>query len=341
MTQSKNSTAQHYQQLTPEERGAIQAYLNAGKSKAEISRLLHRSRSTVSREIKRGRVQQRNHDYLFVYRYYADTSQLFHERARQKCHSKGLKERCRLFFKLFTRALKRRPRIESVDSYIHVFRRAHPDKRCPSTPTVYRYIDQGRLDVRNIDLPAKLKRHVKANHPHHSRQNKRLAGTSIEERPDVINDRKRFGDWEGDLVKGQRQASEPALMTLTERQLRYELIVKIPNSHADTCLESLQNVVDKQPELFKTITFDNGSEFKLLDQVKGPKIYFAHPYSPWERGSNENQNGLIREYIPKGQSLHGFSKEAIGQVQEALNQKHRKMLGYASAAELIEAELAS
>jgi IS30 family transposase len=89
-------------------------------------------------------------------------------------------------------------------------------------------------------------------------------------------------------------------------------------------LESLQNVVDKQPELFKTITFDNGSEFKRLDQVKGPQIY---PYSPWERGSNENQNGLIREYIPKGQSLHGFSKDAIAQVQEALNQKHRKMLG--------------
>ncbi|WP_353948641.1 IS30 family transposase [Sporolactobacillus sp. Y61] len=341
MTQSKNSTAEHYQQLTPEERGAIEAYLNAGKSKAEISRLLHRSRSTISCEIRRGRVQQRNYDYLFVYRYYADTSQLFHERARQKCHSKGLEERCWLFFKMFTKALKRRPRIESVDSYIHVFKQAHPNKPCPSTPTVYRYIDQDRLDVKNIDLPAKLRRHVKTSHHNHSCKNKRLAGPSIEERSDVINDRKRFGDWEGDLVKGKRQASEPALLTLTERQLRYELIVKIPNYHADTCLKYLQNVVDKQPELFKTITFDNGSEFKLLDQVKGPQVYFAHPYSPWERGGNENQNGLIREYIPKGQSLHGFSKDAIAQVQEALNQKHRKALSYASAAELIEAALAS
>jgi IS30 family transposase len=78
-----------------------------------------------------------------------------------------------------------------------------------------------------------------------------------------------------------------------------------------------------------------------LDQIQGPQIYFAHPYSPWERGSNENQNGLIREYIPKGLSLHGFSGDDIAKVQEALNQKHRMTLGYANAAELIEATLAS
>lgn len=100
-------------------------------------------------------------------------------------------------------------------------------------------------------------------------------------------------------------------------------------------LKYLQNIIDKDGFIFSTITFDNGSEFKLLNKVKGPKVYFAHPYSPWERGSNENLNGLIREYISKGKSLREFSETAINKIQSALNQKHRKVLNYASAAELI------
>lgn len=326
MTQSKNSTTKHYQQLTPEERGEIQAYLNAGESQAEIARRLDRSRSTISREIRRGTVQQRNSDYLFFTEYFADTSQIRHEKARQNCRFRGLEEACWLFFKMLKTVLKRRPRIDSVDGFVHTFKQAHPDKPCPSTPTVYRYIGQGRLDIKNIDLPAKVRRHVKSNRHNHSRKNKRLAGTSIDERPDTINNRERFGDWEGDLVKGKRQASEPALMTLTERRTRYEIIVKIPNYHAGTCLKELQATIDQHPSYFKTITFDNGSEFKLLDQVQVPQIYFAHPYSPWKRGSNENQNGLI----PKGLSRQGFSGDDIAKVQDALNPKHRMTLGYAS-----------
>lgn len=335
MTQANSSTINHYQQLTAEERGEIEAYLNTDMSQADIARRLHRSRSTISREIKRGTVQQRNSDYLFVHRYYADTSQLFYEQRRLNCHSKGLLSRCWLFFAMLTKELKKRPRIESVDSFVHVFGKKHPDKPCPSTPTVYRYIDQGKLNIHNIDLPAKLRRHVKSNRHSHSRKNKRLAGTSIDERPQSVTQRSEFGDWEGDLVKGKRQASEPALMTLTERRTRYEIIVKIPNYHADTCLNELQTTIDQHPGYFKTVTFDNGSEFKLLNQVRGAKIYFAHPYSPWERGSNENLNGLIREYIPKGESLHGFSRQTIANIQATLNQKHRKMLDYASAAELL------
>ncbi|KRM08993.1 IS30 family transposase [Paucilactobacillus suebicus] len=341
MTQPKSSTVKHYQQLTPEERGEIEAYLRAEKSQAEIAHRLHRSRSTISREIKRGLVQQRRYDYQFVYLYYADTSQLFHDQKRQKCHSKGLLKRCWLFFAMLIKTLKQRPRSESIDSFINAFKQMYPDKPCPSTPTVYRYIDQGRLDIQNIDLPAKLKRHVKGNHHGHARINKRLAGTSIEQRPASVNQRQSFGHWEGDLVKGKRKASEPALMTLTERKTRYEIIVKIPNYHATTCLAYLQQLIDKSAKSFKSITFDNGSEFKLLNQIKGPKIYFTHPSAPWERGSNENQNGLIREYIPKGQSLYNFTVATITQIQTALNQKHRRILDYKTAASLFQKSLTS
>lgn len=172
MTQSKHSTTKHYQQLPPEERGEIEAYLNAGKSQADIARLTNRSRSTISREIKRGTIRQRNSDYLFFTKYFADTSQLIYDKARQNCRFGGLEKVCWLFFKMLKTALKRRPRIDSVDGFVHAFKQTHPDQPCPSTPTVYRYIDQGRLDIKNIDLPAKLRRHVKSNRHNHSRKNK-------------------------------------------------------------------------------------------------------------------------------------------------------------------------
>ena len=126
MTQFNNSTTKHYQQLTPEERGEIEAYLNAGKSQADIARLINRSRSTISREIKRGTVQQRNSDYLFFTKYFADTSQIRHEKARQNFRFRRLEEVCWLFFKMLKTALKRRPRIDSVDGFVHAFKQTHP-----------------------------------------------------------------------------------------------------------------------------------------------------------------------------------------------------------------------
>jgi len=105
--------------------------LNAGESQAEIARRLDRSRSTISREIRRGTVQQRNSDYLFFTEYFADTSQIRHEKARQNCRFRGLEEVCWLFFKMLKTALKRRPRIDSVDGFVHTFKQAHPDKPCP------------------------------------------------------------------------------------------------------------------------------------------------------------------------------------------------------------------
>lgn len=121
-------------------------------------------------------------------------------------------------------------------------------------------------------------------------------------------------------------------MTLTERVTRFELIIKIPNYHAQTCLDELQAVINERgTSQFKSITFDNGSEFSLLDQVKGTQIYFAHPYSSWERGSNENANGQIREYIPKGESLKNYTENQIQQIQDALNNRIRKSIHYLSA----------
>jgi IS30 family transposase len=338
MTQSNSNTAaKHYQQLSQEERGEIQAFLECGRSMRWIANRLHRSPSTISREIKRGTVRQLDYDYLPFYSYFAESGQANHEKMRSHSHSKGLLEPCWLFFSMLHKALQQRPRVDSIDSFVHRFMRQHPEKRCPSTPTVYRYVDLGLLPIRNVDLPMKLRRREKSKRKHHDRMNKKILGTSIDERPDVINNRSRVGDWEGDLVKGKRTSNEPAIMTLTERVTRYEILVKIPDYHAKTCQQALQSVIDSYgSDFFQSITFDNGSEFSLLNQVKGTQLFFAHPYSPWERGSNENQNGLIRQYIPKGNSLHDYSETYIADIQNCLNNKLRKCLGYLSANEAMQ-----
>lgn len=144
---------------------------------------------------------------------------------------------------MLCKALKKHVRLDSIDSFIHRFRRSHPDKPCPSTPTVYRYIDMGMLDLNNSDLPMKLRRRVKGNRKLHLRMNKKTLGTSIDDRPNYIDDRLLPGDWEGDLIKGKRIASEPAVMTLTERLSRVEIIVKIPDYHAETCRDTLQAIL--------------------------------------------------------------------------------------------------
>lgn len=334
MTQSNHNTTITYQQLSAEERGQIEAFLKDGQSIRQIARNLHRNPSTISREVKRGTVRQLNSDYLPYYRYFADSGQVIYEEHRLNCHSKGLLKRCWLFFKMLCKALRKHFRVDSVDSFVHRFQRNHPGDPCPSTPTVYRYIDLGLLPLRNADLPMKLRRRVKNTKNPHQRKNQKVLGTSIDERPDIVNERTTIGDWEGDLVKGKRTVNEPAVMTLTDRLSRFEIIVKIPNYHADTCRDALQGIIDKYgADKFHSVTFDNGSEFSLLNQVKGVKVYFAHPYSPWERGSNENQNGLIREFMPKGKSMRDYDDDYVAKVQDTLNHRLRKSLNYLSASE--------
>ncbi|WP_125608473.1 IS30 family transposase [Lapidilactobacillus bayanensis] len=331
MTQHKNTTIKYYQQLNPEERGMIETLRKQHTSIRQIAHKLQRAPSTICRELKRGAVKQLDYHQNYYWAYYADRGQVVHENNRTNCHANGLLKTCQDFFSSLTIALKAKYRSDGIDGFVHKYKAEHPDKKCPSTPTVYRYINQGLLPLRNSDLPEKLRRRVKGRRSH-NRKNKKILGTSIEKRPVEVDERLKAGNWEGDLVKGKRVASEPALMTLTERKTRFELIIKIPNYHAETCLESLQAAINEVGEqYFSSITFDNGSEFSSLAQIKGTQIYFAHPHSPWERGTNENINGETREFIPKGKSLKNYSEAAIKLIQDALNNKPRKILQYQSS----------
>ena len=329
MTHSQSTTARSYHQLTSDERGKIEVLCAQGKTLSVIAGDLNRSKSPISRELKRGVVNQMDSHHRIHPVYFADAAQCKHEEARVNSHAKGLLERCDYFFKELVEALKQRPRIHSVDSFVHDFQMRFPHLKCPSTPTVYRYIDAGLLPLTNLDLPVKLRRRVKRPGLRHARMNKHNLGESIENRPKAVDGRLGVGHWEGDLVKGKRVESEPALMTLTERYSRTEIIVKLPDYHAETCRRALQATIDDYgAKEFDSITFDNGSEFSSLASVTGTKIYFAHPYSPWERGSNENANGLLREYFPKGKSFKRVTLEEIQAVQSALNHRPRRSLGW-------------
>jgi IS30 family transposase len=332
MTLNQNTMISHYQQLQPYERGLIMARKSDGWSCRQIARELHRSPSTISRELKHGTIRQIGPNHKPFEAYFAETAQTIHANHQANSHAVSWLVKAPVFFQQLVIELRRKPRVHSIDSFVHWFKLNHQELACPLTPTVYRYIDNGLLELTNSELPMKLRRRVRSVRKAHQRMNKHTLGKSIEERPFGANNRTEIGHWEGDLVKGKRVASEPAIMTLTERVSRYEIIVKITDDHADTCRQALQDVIDDYgPEYFKTVTFDNGSEFADLSKVAGTTVYFAHPYSPWERGTNENQNQLIREFIPKGHSMRALTLTGIQAIQNALNQRPRKVLNYQSA----------
>lgn len=172
MTQIKHTTQNVYRQLQPEERGQIQVLYEQHHSEHAIAKAIHRSVSTISREITRGTVQQRDANYQYYTRYFADSGQINY----QKHRAKGLLKRCRLFFEMLPAALKQWPRVCSVDSFVHYFHQRHPDLPVPSTPTVYRYIDRGLLPIKNADLPKKPRRRVKHPGRRHTRLNRKQLG---------------------------------------------------------------------------------------------------------------------------------------------------------------------
>jgi IS30 family transposase len=201
----------------------------------------------------------------------------------------------------------------------------------------------GLLDVKNIDLPVKLRRSTKK---HKSRENKRILGRSIEERPECVETREEFGHWEADLVIGSKSGEDTPLLTMLERKTRSFTLIPLADKSADSVAKAFENLRaewgDSFSRVFKTITTDNGSEFARLAELETltqTKVYFAHPYTSWEKGSIENHNGLIRRFIPKGKRISDYSEEHILNIELWANQLPRKILGYKTPDEAFEHEM--
>ena len=165
-----------------------------------------------------------------------------------------------------------------------------------------------------------------------------MYGLSIDERPEAINNRAEFGHWEIDTVIGKQETSA-VLLTLDERTTRYRHVIKIASRSAQAVengIRQLQSIYGERfHTVFRSITSNNGSEFSSLPQLlPDTPVYYAHPYSSYERGLNEKQNSLIRRFFPKGRSLDGVSPDAVQRVQDWINRFPRKAFSYASATDL-------
>lgn len=336
------TTIRSFKHLDAHERGIIKALLGEGRSLRYIAKQLHRHPSTISREIKRGTTTQLRSDLTCYTAYFPETGQAVYNKHREKC---GCSFKVRLVEPFLRFAeMKIRQDKWSPDTIVG-FCRSDASWRNQSivcTKTLYNYIDQGLLAVRNLDLTLKVRRKTKTQR---IRKNKRILGESIENRPKKIAHRKNFGHWEIDTVVGKR-SNDAVLLTLTERKTRNELIMQIPAKTSECvndCISALKSHFgDKFSRVFRSITADNGLEFSGLSNLVaqwGCAVYFSHPYSSWERGSNERHNGLIRRFIPKGTAIAKLSKSFIQRIQEWCNNLPRKILNYQTPQACFEKEL--
>lgn len=332
-----------FHHLSPYARGEIAALYKQGKSLQVIADAVGYHKSTVSRELQRGKVTQMTTRRELFQTYLPDVGQRKYEENRKACGAK---------FKL-----------ADVIEFVHFAENKmldeewSPDAVCGHaklkglyagklvcTKTLYNYIDQGILRVKNIDLPMKLRLNTKKQRV---RKNKRILGRSIEERPVVINERQEFGHWEIDTVLGKK-SQDNALLTLTERQTREEIIVKIQDKTSEAVSAAIKILREKYgvlfSSIFKTITSDNGSEFADLTialKEEHTTVYFTHPYTSSERGTNERHNGLIRRFIPKGKAIFSVSDDLIHYVERWCNKLPRKILGYRTPEECFEEALST
>ena len=299
-----------YTQLTQDERYHIQHHLHQPLS--QIAQDLGRSKSTISREIRRN---SKNGSYRT-----ADAVE-HNRRRRSRSPYKRTAALCRSINRLIR--LKLSP--EQVCAYLekHCGIRLHHS-------TVYAHIAQDKI------RGGRLWQHLRiAAKPYRKRRGsiwtkgKVPDRTDIGNRPDIINRKQRIGDWEADTVVGLGQ--ESALLTLVERKTKYLIIVRLNGLTAEETAMAMIGALKRHKANAHSVTMDNGKEFYRHIKVAkalGAKTYFCRPYRSWEKGLNENTNGLIRQYFPKGTDFNKISDAQIRRVQEALNNRPRKTLDY-------------
>lgn len=348
MSQGNNNTVTRKDKyLDLRERYTIEILLKEKKEPFEIAKRLGRHLRTIEREIKRGTTELMNSDLTYRKQYCADVAQRkYEERSKNKGAGLKIKNDHKLANYIENKIIKEKYSPDAVIGQIKVEGLEFETKIC--TKTLYNYIDQGVFrNITNKDLQVK-KNKKKGSYKKVKIAHKNLKGTSIEERPTEIDTRKEYGHWEMDCVVGKRQNKGTVILTLTERSIREELIFKIPRKTQQNVikiLNKLEKIYGKKfKEKFKTITVDNGSEFlnfKGMEQSikkveeQRVKVYYAHPYSSWERGTNENSNRLIRRFIPKGADISKISIRRIKYIESWINNYPRKIFNYKSSNQMV------
>lgn len=337
---TKKRTDKH---LNIEERFYIQQQLAAGDTIAHIARTLGRSRTTIYTELKRGTIEQIKRDRK-VSTYCYDAGQYAYQRTHSKSRKPFKLAKVSKFIDWCIDLFKHQK--WSLDAAVGFARKTglFPREDIVCTKTLYNYLHAGMLAIKPIDCPLIVRLSTRKRK---SRKWKKCLGQSIEERPESINAREEFGHWELDTVRGIKKHSDHVLVTLVERKTRFYIVLRSPSAKASDVTSTLVtwlHQLDAQgirAAVCKTITSDNGSEFAEISTLASEnlQIFFAHPYSAWERGTNERHNGLLRRIIPKGIAIKNVSDQVILGVTNFCNGLPRRIMDYLTPREAFEYEL--
>ena len=305
--------------LTLKKRYQIWALFESGKSCAQIAREIAKDKSCISRELKRNKSPGKSYnpeeaDALAIHR-----KQNAHKHER---FTKDMKE-------IVEEKIKTNWSPEQIYGYC---KKHNIDMVCHET--IYQYI---RDNKSNGGTLCKHLRHAKKKRKKYGVEEKRgqiKNKRSIDERPCIVDEKSRFGDWEADTIIGGNHKG--CMVTLVERKTKLTLIANTINKKSETVTKNIIRLLAPFKDFSHTITFDNGKEFAKHEEIEkqlGVKAYFAHPYSSYERGLNENTNGLIRQYLPKKTDLRNIPDFILEGIVRDLNTRPRKTLDFASPVE--------
>ena len=331
--------AKSYEQLSLEERALIQVQLSMSWRPAAIARGLQRARSTITREMARNGWQPADPGPRRGMKPIAGgySARNAHRRA-QLLHSKA-RVLCKLarFGPLWPVVLEHLRRgLSPTQIAFTLSRMAEPVRLSHETIYTALYaMPRGQLRARVLTL---LRRAHKQRRARTGRAARPFVEpiTLIDQRPSEVDERLVPGHWEGDLIKGKLNQSRVG--TLVERKTLFVALVQLADGSAKTTAEGFARILNRfDAQMRLSMTYDQGREMAhhgTITKQTGIKVYFAHPHSPWERGICENTNGLLRQYLPKGQDLNHLSQEELDRIAWSLNVRPRKTLGWKAPAEL-------
>ena len=335
-----NTKKKEYKHLTYAERTMIETWYNCDhKSKKEIADLLHKSERTIRREINRGLVIVRGYMWEEKEEYSARIAQDKYEYGKT---SKGPQLKLDSDISLVNHIEReivenhKSPEVVAKELKVNGFDieiTGRTIRNAIKSGIIFEKVKQGKIIYKKEYNSKNKERRVSKLIP---------AEKSIEYRPKEAKDRNVYGYWEGDLVVG-KQGTKTVLFTLTERMTRQEIIIKLPNKETATIAKALDKLERKYRtkfyQMFKSITFDNGVEFmgykglekSCLRKKKRTEVYYAHPYCSGERGTNENNNRMIRRWIPKGTDMSDIKVSFIKEIEDWINNYPRAIFDYKSS----------
>jgi len=316
-----------YTHLTARDRYVI-SHLHSQMSYREIARRLGRHHTTISREIKRNKPPHSTYWYYFIERdveLKRHTARCF----RRQSHLplvEYVEDKLRLDWP--PEAISARLKLDYPND----------ERMRVRHETIYRWVYLDTMEGGN------LHQHLRRRHKKRRRQTRYGSGrrfipgrVSISLRPPIVNTRERFGDWEGDTLEGKKGCGH--LATHVERKSRFLVAAKLADKRAATMTQATTTSFWRFPKVLRqTLTVDNGkefSQFKELEAKTGLTVYFADPYAAWQRGTNENTNGILRHYYPKGFDFTTISNEELELVVKKINNRPRKCLDYRTPAEVM------